>query len=147
MVDVQSIALVTPGELHKLSEDTQMAKIREALAEKRKAEAEQQKFRSEFMARELRPGMLARLMATIRRAAERGESEVLLGRFPASFCIDGGRAINNFEKDWYRSLDGIARRGYEFYAEHLRPLGYRLRAQILTYPDGKLGDVGLFLSW
>jgi hypothetical protein len=147
MVDAQSIGLVTPAELHKLTEDAQMAKIREALAEKRKAEAEQQKFRSEFLARELRPDTLARLMGTIRRAAERGETEVLLGRFPASFCTDGGRAINNFEKEWHRSLDGIARRGYEFYAEHLRPLGFRMRAQILSYPDGKLGDVGLFLSW
>ena len=29
----------------------------------------------------------------------------------------------------------------------LKPLGFRSRAQILSYPEGKLGDVGFFLSW
>jgi hypothetical protein len=28
-----------------------------------------------------------------------------------------------------------------------RPLGYKVRAEILDYPHGNLGDVGIYLVW
>ena len=75
-------------------------------------------------------------------AAERGEREVLALRFPSEYCTDGGRAINNFEPDWPKTLTGFAKRAYEFWQRELEPQGYKLRAQIMDFPGGVPGDVG-----
>jgi len=39
-------------------------------------------------------------------AAERGQSEVPVHRFPNPLCSDRGRRINNSEPDWEATLDG-----------------------------------------
>ena len=39
-------------------------------------------------------------------AARSGKYEVEVIRFPATYCTDGGRAINNLEKNWSESLQG-----------------------------------------
>jgi hypothetical protein len=36
---------------------------------------------------------------------------------------------------------------YEFWNRHLRPRGYKLRVQIVDFPDGVPGDVGMTLKW
>ena len=87
------------------------------------------------------------LMQLVNRAAERGQSEVQIYRFPNSLCSDGGRRINNTLPDWEETLQGRPRLGYEFWREHLRPLGFGLKAEILDYPGGMPGDVGFFLTW
>ena len=83
----------------------------------------------------------------VRRAAEEGKSEVMAFRFPSEWCTDKGRAINNFEPHWPETLTGFAKRGYEYYEQELRPAGYKARAQVLDFPSGVPGDVGIFLSW
>lgn len=140
-------SLIKPDELHKIADDIEMAKVKEALAKKRTADDEQRQMREAFMARDLRPDVRDRLATVLKRAAEQGVHEVMVMRFPASFCTDGGRAINNFEPDWPDSLQGWAKRAMDFYKTELEPLGYRAKAQILDYPDGNLGDVGIYLSW
>jgi hypothetical protein len=35
----------------------------------------------------------------------------------------------------------------EFYEQNLKPLGHKAWAEILNYPDGTLGEVGIFLRW
>ena len=82
-----------------------------------------------------------------RAAAERGEKEVLVMRFPSALCSDRGRAINNAEVDWPTTLTGRPRQAYEFWQEHLRPAKYKLRAMIIDWPGGMPGDVAFFLSW
>lgn len=82
-----------------------------------------------------------------RAAAERGEKEVLVMRFPSALCNDRGRAINNAEADWPTTLTGRPRQAYEFWQEHLRPAKYKLRAMIIDWPGGMPGDVAFFLSW
>jgi hypothetical protein len=67
--------------------------------------------------------------------------------FPASYFNDGGRRINNNEPDWSDSLEGHAKRAYAYFEKELRPLGYKVRVEILDYPGGMPGNVGLFLSW
>ena len=67
--------------------------------------------------------------------------------FPAGYCTDGGRRINNDDPDWPQSLQGRAKRTYDFYERHLKALGYKVRARILSYPGGMPGDVGFFLRW
>ena len=31
--------------------------------------------------------------------------------------------------------------------DHLRPLGFGFRAEVLEYPGGMPGDIGFFLTW
>src|SRR5438552_10064181 len=46
------------------------------------------------------------VMGLVNTAAERGQSEVQVYRFPNALCSDGGRRINNAEPDWHESLEG-----------------------------------------
>jgi hypothetical protein len=87
------------------------------------------------------------LMQLVTRAAERGETEVQVYRFPNELCTDRGRRINNSEPDWEQTLEGRPKLGYEFWRDHLRPLGFALNAAVLEYPGGMSGDIGFFLSW
>src|SRR5690349_3755692 len=104
---------LTPDQIRKISADIEAKEIQAGLALARKAEDEQKKLHEAFMAREIHPDMLGRVMAVVRRAAEQGKSEVLLFQFPSEYCTDRGRAINNAEPDWPKSLDGFAKRAYD----------------------------------
>jgi hypothetical protein len=87
------------------------------------------------------------VMQLVNQAADRGQSEVQVYRFPNDMCSDRGRLINNGEPGWEQTLEGRPKAGYEFWHEHLRPLGFGLKAQVLEYPGGMPGDIGLFLTW
>jgi hypothetical protein len=139
--------IVTPTELKKLADELETAKAKEALERHRKEQAEESKLREDFMERELRPDAIDRFNTWVRRAAGQGRHEIEIGRFPSQYCTDHGRAINNFEAGWPDTLTGIARRAYDTFKIHLEPQGYKMRAQILNYPDGGLGEVGLFITW
>jgi len=83
----------------------------------------------------------------IQRAVNNGLMEVEVLRFPHEFCTDGGRAINQGEPGWENTLTGIPKDMYQFWNEHLRPRGYKVRAQIVEFPGGMPGDIGIFLIW
>ena len=101
----------------------------------------------------------------IRRAFERGETELMLTSFPSSFCSDAGRAVGNAdmppinkpkkgekakehsEPEWLATLPAGARQVYAYWRENLKPGGFSFSARIINYPGGKPGDVGLFFSW
>lgn len=144
---LKMVGLLTPQELRKRAEEKAMAEAKKAFDAMHKAEEEKRQLHEVFMSREVRPDGMDRLMAAVTRAAEDGKSELMVLRFPSEYLTDGGRAVNNFDPDWPKTLEGFAKRAYDFYGEHLRAHGYRLRVQILEYPGGKLGDVGMFLSW
>ena len=145
--DTGESTVLTPEELRKIWEERQMADARASLAKLRKEEEEHKRMREAFMTEEITPQAMERVMTSLRRAAEGGKRELLIGQFPASYCSDGGRAINNLEPDWPKTLEGVAKRGYEVYDALFKPKGYKMRAQILNYPNGMLGDVGVFLLW
>ena len=101
----------------------------------------------------------------IKLAFERGDTEVMLISFPSSFCTDGGRAVNNADLPplnppkrgeapptpadpvWLDTLPGGVRSAYEWWKQALKPGGIKFSVRIISYPEGKLGDVGLFYSW
>jgi hypothetical protein len=139
--------MITPEQLRKITEEKEMAQLREALEKKRKADEAQDQVREAFLSREIHPEVFERVSRVVKSAAERGEREVLVLRFPSDYCTDGGRAINSFEPDWPQSLTGFAKVAYEFWQKELEPQGYRLRAQIMDFPGGMPGDVGIFLKW
>ncbi len=90
---------------------------------------------------------MKRAAAIIERAAANGLTEVLVGRFPNQLCTDRGRAINQNEPGWESTLTGLPKELYDFWAKHLRQRGYRLKFQIVDFPGGMPGDVGVILSW
>jgi hypothetical protein len=139
--------LITPDQLRRITEEKDMEKAREALEKKRQADDEHQQLRNAFMAREIHPDVFERVSKVVRAAAERGEREVLALRFSSQYCTDGGRAINSFEPDWPGTLTGFAKRAYDFWQKELEPQGYKLRAQIMDFPGGVPGDIGIFLRW
>jgi hypothetical protein len=87
------------------------------------------------------------LKAKLRGAAERGETELMVMRFPNVLCADKGRAINNADPSWPETLTGRPRQAYELWQNQLRPAGFRLSAMIIEWPGGLPGDVGFFLKW
>jgi hypothetical protein len=139
--------MITPDQLRRIAEETEMAQLREALDKKRKADEAQDQVREAFLSREIHPEVFERVSRVVKSAAERGEREVLVVRFSSEYCTDGGRAINSFEPDWPESLTGFGKRAYEFWQKELEPQGYKLRAQIMDFPGGMPGDVGMFLKW
>jgi hypothetical protein len=83
----------------------------------------------------------------IQRAAANGLTEVQVFRFPNTLCTDHGRAINNQEPGWENTLTGVPKEIYQLWQRHFRPKGYKLRFQIVDFPKGMPGDVGVTLSW
>jgi hypothetical protein len=101
----------------------------------------------------------------IKRAFERGETELMFAAFPSDFCTDGGRAIINAgappinrpskaelaaradEPEWLATLPAGVRQVYDHWKTNLKPGGFGFGARIINYPGGMPGDVGLFFSW
>jgi len=90
---------------------------------------------------------MERVAAIIQRAVNNGQTEVFVGKFPNSLCTDHGRAINQSEPGWEKTLTGRPKELYDFWHKHLQPRGYRLSVQIVDFPGGMPGDVGITLSW
>lgn len=90
---------------------------------------------------------LKRVAAIVQRALANGLTEVQVYRFPNKLCTDHGRAINQQEPGWETTLTGVPKEIYEFWDRQLRPLGYKLRIQIIDFPGGMPGDVGITLKW
>lgn len=87
------------------------------------------------------------LLSKLRAAAVRGETELMVMRFPVDLCTDHGRAVNNADEEWPEMLKGRPRQAYELWRDQLKPAGYKLKAMIIDWPHGMPGDVGFFLSW
>ncbi len=87
------------------------------------------------------------LLHRAREAAERGDREFQLLRFPSDLCSDGGRAINAALPEWPQTLRGEAAELYVRWENELKTRGFHLSARVLDFPGGKPGDVGLVLGW
>ncbi len=134
-----------------------MVSIAEAQAEKAAAHDRQkaaEKAEKEALVKKLsQPSGLSeeekvKLAATvIRRAVDNGLLETQVYRFPNAMCTDHGRAINQAEPGWEKTLTGIPKEIYCLWHDHLRAKGYKIRYQILEFPGGIPGDIGITLSW
>jgi hypothetical protein len=101
----------------------------------------------------------------IKRAFERGETELMIASVPSAFCADDGRAVINAgappisrssreqatneaeDPDWVRTMPAGVKTVYDYWKQNLKPGGFKFSARIINYPGGKPGDVGLFFSW
>jgi hypothetical protein len=83
----------------------------------------------------------------IQRAVKSGLHEVQVYRFPNVLCTDRGRAINQREDGWEKTLTGIPKEIYQLWQDYLRPRGYKIAYQVIDFPGGMPGDIGVTLSW
>jgi hypothetical protein len=90
---------------------------------------------------------LRRVGVIIERAVSNGLTEVQVYRFPNALCTDHGRAINQQEPGWETTLTGLPKEMFQFWERQLRPRGYKIKFQIVDFPDGMPGDVGITLKW
>ncbi|HEY6256184.1 MAG TPA: hypothetical protein VIY51_10365 [Xanthobacteraceae bacterium] len=90
---------------------------------------------------------IRRAVKIIERAVSNGLTEVQIYRFPNQLCTDRGRAINQQEPGWEITLIGVPKEIYNLWLRHFRDRGYRLRVQIIDFPGGMPGDVGMTLCW
>src|SRR3712207_4558800 len=109
--------------------------------------AEPDKLHEAFLQREVQPDALERVATVVRKAVDAGDKQVLVLRFPSGWLPDQGRAITNHDRNWPASLDGFARRAYDYFRRELEPRGFQIRAEIVDWPGGMPGDVGFYLTW
>jgi len=139
--------LLRPNDLKQITIDAEMQKMEEERKLKQKKEQDQSELREAFLAREIQPEAIDRINRAVRVAALDGKHQIQVLTFPHTFCSDGGRRINILDPEWPSTLEGFAKKAYDFYQKELRPLGYKLHAEIISFPGGMPGDVGLFLKW
>jgi hypothetical protein len=141
--------LFSAADLKRRMAEREAAKAAEELRHREAQEEQQKAVMAEFQKPPARTPeqLLPLIMQLVGRAADRGQTEVQVYRFPNTMCTDRGRRINNAEPDWPQTLEGRPKAGYEFWRDHLQPLGFGLKAEILEYPGGMPGDVGFFITW
>jgi len=131
----------------------------------RRREEELAAFRSRLDNFQLTDAVIQSGLDRIKRAFDRGETELMISAFPSSFCTDGGRAIVNAgtppinkpskeelaarpdEPEWLATLPAGVRLVYDYWKDNLKPGGFSFSARIINYPGGMPGDIGLFFSW
>jgi hypothetical protein len=91
--------------------------------------------------------VLEKASNVITRAVENGLTSVQIFRFPNHLCTDDGRAIDQGEPGWEKSLTGIPKELYSFWERQLKPNGYHIKYEVIDRPGGLRGDVAVFLSW
>jgi hypothetical protein len=139
--------LLRPQDLKQIASEAEVAKMDEERRLKKKDEQQKEDLRAAFMAREIRPEAIERINRAIRIAAEQGHHQLQVLTFPSSYCSDGGRRINVGDPEWPSTLDGFAKKAYDFYLKELRPLGYKVSMEIVSWPKGMPGDIAMYLKW
>jgi hypothetical protein len=140
-------ALLLPQDLLQISSDAEMKKMDETHDFEKKKREQQEELRKAFQAREVHPEATDRINAAVRMAAEQGKHQLQVVTFPSTFCTDRGRRINIADPEWPSTLTGFAKKAYDYFDKEVRPLGYKLTAEIVTWPVGVPGDVALNLKW
>ena len=138
---------ITAQELRLRMAEKELEEARKALENEKKLGAVEAELHDFFMNSEVSDRDRQRIRDRVLRLAEQGHTELCVLTFPADFCSDGGRAINNFESDWPESLTGRAAKLYDLWEANAKNLGYRLEARVLNYPKGIIGDIGLYVLW
>jgi hypothetical protein len=138
---------ISAEELRAKMTQKQMEEAEKTLKLKRKHEEELKEFETHFMTSKISEGERQQIREKVYRLAEQGQSELMVLSFPSEFCSDGGRAINNKEPEWPKSLTGRAKHAFELWEENAKPLGFKLEARVMNYPKGIIGEIGLFVLW
>jgi len=71
----------------------------------------------------------------------------MLSRFPSDLCSDGGRKIDVAEQGWEETLRGEAGEIHDRWRKEMKPQRFGLSARFVSYEDGIIGEIGLYLIW
>ena len=74
-------------------------------------------------------------------------SHIAASSFSGALSYWRRRAIDQVEDGWEKTLTGVLKEIYQLWDKYFRPRGYKLRVQIVDFPGGMPGDVGMTLSW
>jgi hypothetical protein len=138
---------LSPNDLKDISSESEIAKMDEERKYKIMQEKMKKDLHEAFLARELDPKVVERINNAISIAARQGRHQIEVLTFPCQYCNDRGRRINNGDADWPDSLEGFAKKAYEFYAKELRPMGFKLTAEVVSFEGGVPGTVAMNLKW
>ncbi|MBS7703574.1 hypothetical protein [Chelatococcus asaccharovorans] len=143
---------MSADDLRRYMSEMQMARATQSMESMDRAEQARKELVKQLTERiDLTPERLKQVLqplrAKLRAAAERGDTELLVMRFPNTLCSDRGRAINNSDPSWPDTLTGRPRQAYELWQSQLKDAGFSLSAMIIEWPGGMPGDVGFFLKW
>jgi len=143
------VSLPTAKDLRIKIAEVEGAKASAAMKAQAAAEAEHQA----FIDRISKPSgltdeqVLEKASHIITRAVSNGLTSVQVFRFPNHLCTDDGRAIDQAEAGWEKTLTGIPKEIYQLWQDHLQPRGYRIRYQVVDFSAGTPGDIGIVLAW
>ena len=126
---------------HEKEEEVHHQEAHRLAVEKRQEEARH------MMNQKLADETWERMLAEARNAAQHGETEHMVLRFPCELCSDHGRAVNAPDPTWPSTLRGLAAEVFMRWKRELRPRGFGLHARVVDFPGGVPGDIGLFLAW
>ena len=114
---------------------------------KSEAQLERQRQIKALLEQHLSAAQWSQMLDQAKLAARSGEHEFIMLRFPSDLCSDGGRKIDVAEEGWEGTLRGEAAEVYSRWRTELKPRGFGLSARIVSYEDGIIGDMALFLTW
>jgi len=114
---------------------------------KREAQLERQRQVKVLLDQHLSGDQWTKMLDQAKLAARSGEHEFMMLRFPSDLCSDGGRKIDVAEEGWEGTLRGEAAEVYSRWRTELQPRGFGLSARIVSYEDGIVGDIALYLTW
>jgi len=140
-------APLSAADLRKQMAELEFHNIEKMQRKRQAAEDAMAKFVEHFTRESLSEKEIEQMRTKARHAAELGETELVVMKFPAKLCTDDGRAINNGEANWPETLSGKAKDLYQVWNTTGREQGFGLKAMILDFPGGMPGDVGLIISW
>lgn len=135
------------ADLRRLVEDAHSDEINHRDAARRAEADQRRRHAAELINTHVAEHGWRQMLQGARDAAQHGQEEFMLLRFPNQLCLDGGRAINTAEPDWPATLQGEPAELYLRWQQELKQLGFGMTARILEFPGGMPGDVGLFLTW
>ena len=138
---------LSPNDLKEMSSESEVAKMDEERQYKMMQEKAKKDLHDAFLSRELDPKVVQRVNDAISIAARQRRHQIEVLTFPCQYCNDRGRRINNGDADWPDSLEGFAKKAYEFYAKELKPMGFKLTAEVISFEGGVPGTVAMNLKW
>jgi CBS domain-containing protein len=138
---------ISAGSFRDLVIASDQAKVDEASEAKRVQGLERMKQIKAILEQRMTNESWQQIIRHAETAAKHGEKQLLLLRFPAGVCSDGGRAIANVEAGWETTLRGEAADIYARWSHDLKPKGFGLDAPTLSFGQDGIGDVGLVLTW
>jgi hypothetical protein len=138
---------IKPTDLKEISSEAEAAEMNKEAKFKKQQEKAKKELHEAFLARDVHPDVVERVNNAVRIAAQQGLQKIEVITFPCSYCNDRGRRINNLESDWPSSLEGFAKKAYDFYDKELKQLGFKVSAEVISFEDGMPGTIAMYLKW